>query len=267
MTLRARDVRVAFNGRTVLDGIDLDVASGEWVGIIGPNGAGKTTLLKALAGLVPADGSVRVDGEDISHLSGRRRAASIALVPQRPIIPAGITVLDYVLLGRTPYAGPLVGFSRTDLDAVERTLRRLDLLAFADRDLTTLSGGELRRTVIARALAQQTPVLLLDEPTAALDVGRQQEVMELVDQLRRERNVAVVGALHDLTLAGQFADRLVLLAGGRVVDEGRADAVLTPAAIRRHYGARVRIVDDGSGGIVVIPVRLPASTDADTAVG
>ncbi len=265
MTLEASGLRVRYDGHTVLDGIDLAVAPGEWVGIIGPNGAGKTTLLKALAGLLTAEGTVRVDGADIEGLSGRRRASLIALVPQRPVLPAGTRVLDYVLLGRTPHAGPLVGFARSDLDAVERTLRRLDLLAFAERDLATLSGGELRRTVLARALAQETPVLLLDEPTAALDVGRQQEVMELIDELRHERDVAVVGALHDLTLAGQFADRLLLLAGGKVVDEGHAGVVLTPDTIRRHYGARVRVVDDGTGGIVVIPVRGHVTDRTDAA--
>jgi len=255
MSLRVERLRVAYDGRTVLDGVNMRVRSGEWVGVIGPNGAGKTTLLRAIAGLVPATGTVTVDGRDLTGAPRRERARLIALVPQRPLIPPGMRVVDYVLLGRTPHAGPLLGFSRDDLAAVEHTLTSLDLLGLADRELTTLSGGELRRVVIARALAQDTPVLLLDEPTASLDIGRRQEVMELVDRLRRERQVAVVGALHDLTLAGQFTDRLLLLAGGRVVDEGHAGRVLTPEAILRHYGASVRILDDGSGGIVVIPVR------------
>jgi iron complex transport system ATP-binding protein len=163
-------------------------------------------------------------------------------------------VVDYVLLGRTPHHGVLTAESAQDLLAVSQVLEALDLEGFADRDVATLSGGELQRVVIARALAQQTPILLLDEPTTGLDIGKQQEVLELIDRLRRDGDLTVVSAMHDLTLAGQFTDRLVMLSAGRVVADGSAGEVLTPEAIRDHYGAAVRVMGDGAG-IVVIPLR------------
>ncbi|HHC07996.1 MAG TPA: ABC transporter ATP-binding protein [Actinobacteria bacterium] len=256
MPLEVDDLTVELGGRRVVDGVTFTVPTGGWLSVLGPNGAGKSTLLRAVAGLVPATGRVRLDGEDLCRLGRRARARRVALVPQRPELPRGMTVVDYVLLGRTAHAGFLAGYSRRDHDVVRTTLRRLDLLGLAHRELTTLSGGELRRAVIARALAQDASLLLLDEPTAALDVGRQQEVLELVDELRRERALIVVGALHDLTLAGQFADRLVLLDDGRVAVDGDARRVLTPETVRRHFGATVRILED-PGGVVVIPVREP----------
>lgn len=251
----ARGLTVALDGRRVVDAVDLTVARGEWVGIIGPNGAGKTTLLRAIAGLVSASGAVEILGREVTQLGARTRAKRVAYVPQRPTIPSGVTVTDYVLLGRTPHLGILAVERRRDLDVVAATLAALDLEELAHRDLSTLSGGELQRVVLARALAQEAPLLLLDEPTTALDVGRQQEVLELVEGLRRERDLTVLTALHDLTLAGQFSDRLVLVVEGRVVSAGDRRQVLTPQLIARHYGATVRVVDDGDGGIVVVPVR------------
>jgi iron complex transport system ATP-binding protein len=166
-----------------------------------------------------------------------------------------MTVADYVTLGRTPYI-PYLGMEGSrDLEVVSAVLERLELAPLADRPLGSLSGGEGQRAVLARALAQEAPVLLLDEPTAALDVGHQQQVLELVDELRRERGLTVLSAMHDLTLAGQFAEQLVLLDDGRTVASGPARAVLTEATIRRHYGASVRILVDADGGIAVLPTR------------
>ena len=165
-----------------------------------------------------------------------------------------MTVVDYVLLGRTPHI-PLFGVEGpADLAAAREVLEQLELTSLADRRLETLSGGELQRTCLARALAQAAPLLLLDEPTTSLDVGRQQEVLDLVDDLRTSRRLTVVSTMHDLTLAGQYADRLVMLAGGRVVASGSAEAVLTEAHVARYYGARVRVLHE-PGGIVVLPVR------------
>jgi cobalamin transport system ATP-binding protein len=166
-----------------------------------------------------------------------------------------MTVTDYVLLGRTPYIPYLGSESRRDLAIVADVLDHLDLGAFAGRALDSLSGGERQRAVLARALAQQAPVLLLDEPTTGLDVGHQQQVLELVDSLRRDLELTVVSAMHDLTLAGQFADHLVLLDGGRVAADGPARTVLTERVISQHYHASVRVLEDPAGGIVVIPVR------------
>jgi iron complex transport system ATP-binding protein len=180
-------------------------------------------------------------------------ARLVAFVPQKPETPPALTVAEYVLLGRTPHIRYLGGEGRRDRDAATRALRRLELEAFAERPLGSLSGGELQRTVLARALAQEAPVLLLDEPTTALDLGRQQLVLELVDALRGD-GLTVVTTMHDLTLAGQYAQRLVLLDEGSVVAEGTAAEVLSAPNVAAHYGANVRIVEDGAG-VFVLPVR------------
>lgn len=252
-------ITVRFGDSTILDAVDLAVQRGEWVGIIGPNGAGKTTLLRAITGAVVFDGSVEIGGTALSTMKRRDVARAVALVPQHPVLPPGMRVVDYVLLGRTPHLGEVTGPSRHDLDVVAGVLGALSLSDFVDREVTTLSGGELQRVVIARALAQESPILLLDEPTTALDIGKQQAVLELVDTLRRERDLTVLSAMHDLTIAGQFPDRLVMLAGGVVVAEGRGRGVLNPELIRAHFGADVRVFDDGFAGIVVVPIRSQES--------
>jgi iron complex transport system ATP-binding protein len=250
-----RGVSVALDGRPVLRDLSLHVPGGSRLGLIGPNGSGKTTLLRAVAGLIPYQGEIRVGDTPGSGLSRRELARRIAMVPQTPVVPAGITVTEYVLMGRTPYIPTFGVESRRDLEIVASVLDHLDLAGLAARRLDALSGGERQRAVLARALAQQAPVLLLDEPTTGLDVGHQQQVLELVDTLRDDLDLTVVSALHDLTLAGQFADQLVLLDGGRVAAAGPPAAVLTEQVISRHYHASVRVLEDPGGGIVVIPVR------------
>jgi iron complex transport system ATP-binding protein len=253
-TVRIAGAGVAYDGHEVLHGLSLDVAAGGWVGVIGPNGAGKTTLLRAVAGLVDSSGDIRFDDTPVAAIGRRRLAQLVALVPQRPVIPEAMSVTDYVLMGRTPYIPYLGRESGRDVAIVHDVLRRLELVALAERELGTLSGGELQRAVLGRALVQEAPVLLLDEPTAALDVGHQQQALELVDEIRRERGLAVLAAMHDLTLAGQFAEELVLLAGGRAVASGTPQAVLTEDAISLHFGASVKVVQNGTG-VLVIPVR------------
>ena len=252
--ISAVDVSIRLGGNLVLDGVTITVADGEWVSVVGPNGAGKSTLLRALAGLVSTDGQVSLGVSLLGSLSRRDRARLVALVPQTPVVPPGMAVADYVLLGRTPYIPPLGREGASDLEAVGRALEQLDLLSFADRPLDTLSGGERQRVLIARALAQAAPILLLDEPTTALDVGHQQDVLELVDRLRRDNGLTVVSTMHDLTLAGQYADRLVLLDNGRVVVSGSADEVLTEEHLSRFYGAEVRVIREGNA-VAVVPVR------------
>ena len=252
--ISCRGVCVTLGDHLVLDGIDLRVERGEWVSIVGPNGAGKSTLLRFLTGAVRGTGDLHLGGRPFGALNRRERALLVALVPQSPVIPIGMRVLDYVLLGRTPHIRPLGVEGPHDMAAVHDALAHLDLLEFADREVTTLSGGERQRVLVARALAQGAPLVLLDEPTTALDVGHQQQVLELIDDLRREHDLTVVTTMHDLTLAGQYAERLVLLDGGRVVVDGPADEVLTEENLASYYGARVRIIQDG-GRPVVLPVR------------
>jgi iron complex transport system ATP-binding protein len=258
-------VSVDLDGRPVLRELDLAIAGGSRLGLIGPNGSGKTTLLRVIAGLVPHRGQLRVGDAPPGSLSRRELARRIALVPQSPAVPAGMTVADYVLLGRTPYISYLGTETRRDLAIVAQVLDQLDLAPFAGRALDSLSGGERQRAVLARALAQQAPVLLLDEPTTGLDVGHQQQVLELVDTLRQDLDLTVVSAMHDLTLAGQFADQLVLLDGGRVAAAGPPAAVLTTEVIGRHYHASVRVLEDPGGGIVVVPVRAGRSPERQVA--
>jgi iron complex transport system ATP-binding protein len=252
---------VRFDDAPVLHGVSLRVDSGGWLGLIGPNGAGKSTLLRAAAGLVAHQGEVRLDGRSTASMRRRELARMVSFVPQRPITPDAMTVAEYVLLGRTPHIPYLAVEGRRDLEVAATVMERLDLAGLDARSLGSLSGGELQRAILSRALAQEPLVLLLDEPTSGLDVGHQQQVLELVDELRLERALTVVTAMHDLTLAGQFADRLVLLAGGRIAADGSPRDVLTEDGIRRHYGASVTTRSDGNGRVVVIPTRSPVRSD------
>jgi iron complex transport system ATP-binding protein len=251
--LAIRGLSVELGGRRVVGDLTMQAQRGEWVGLIGPNGAGKTTALRAVSGLVGYSGSVSVGGAEVARLSRRDVARSVALVPQAPAIPPALTVAEYVLLGRTPHIAYLGRESASDLAAVAQALRRLDLDELAQRALTSLSGGERQRAVLARALAQEAPLLLLDEPTSALDIGRQQSVLELVDCLRHELGLTVVAAMHDLTLAGQYADRLVLLSAGLPAADGTPAEVLTEWTVAEHYRARVEVLAGTTP--VVVPRR------------
>ncbi len=255
MTLSVRGLRVAFHGHEVLGPVDLDVGAGSWLCLIGPNGAGKTSLLHAVCGLLPHGGTVSIDGEDLDRMRSLQRARRVALVPQKPTIPVELSVAEYVLLGRTPHIPPLGVEGAHDHAVVGDVLERLSLAPFVSRPLGRLSGGELQRVLLARALAQQAPVLLLDEPTTALDLGHQQRALGLVDELRHEYGLTVLMTMHDLTLAGSYADVLVLLAHGRVVAVGEAADVLTEQTLRRYYGADVEVVTTAEGALAVVPVR------------
>jgi iron complex transport system ATP-binding protein len=257
--LAARGVAVSFDGISVVDGVDLEVGAGEWVAVIGPNGAGKTSLLRALAGIVDHEGSITIDDTPVVSLHRRAVARRLAMVPQRPSLPDAMVVLDYVLLGRTPHLGYLAAETDHDLEVARGSLDRLGASGLSERRLGSLSGGERQRVVLARALAQAADVLLLDEPTTSLDVGHAQQVLELVDELRRERGIAVVAAIHDLTLAAEYAERLILLDRGRVVATGRPDQVLTEDGLSRFSGARVSIMRGPGGEVVVVPRRPSAA--------
>jgi iron complex transport system ATP-binding protein len=251
--IEARDLWVRFGHVAAVRGLSLRAEPGSWTALVGPNGAGKTSALRALAGLVPFEGDVRVAEQDVRKLGRRALARLVAFVPQKPETPPALTVAEYVLLGRTPHISYLGSEGKRDRDEAARALRRLDLTEFAPRPLGSLSGGELQRVVLARALAQEARVLLLDEPTTSLDLGRQQLVLELVDELRQD-GLTVVTTMHDLTLAGQYAEHVVLLAGGAVVAEGSPAEVLSARNVAAHYDANVRVIEDESG-VFVVPVR------------
>ena len=238
-------VSVEYGVSPVLGPVSLSVEPGEWMGIIGPNGAGKSTMLKVPVGIVGFEGAVRGTSGEL------RPGLDVAWMPQRPHMPNEMSVADYVLLGRTPHLGYISGESKHDLDAVASALGRLGLSAFTGRPLGTLSGGEAQRVLLARALSQEAPLLLLDEPTASLDIGHAVEVLEAIDELRREQGLTVVSAEHDLSLAGRYADRLALLSAGTIHAIGGATEVLTEEVLQAHYGTNLRVVPHEEGPVVV----------------
>jgi iron complex transport system ATP-binding protein len=264
-------VRVSYGAAVALAGVSERVADGEWLAVIGPNGAGKSTLLRCVASLARHDGQVTVGGRPVAGLPRRHLARLVAYVPQSPVLPPEMTASDYVLLGRTPHIGYLRMETAADRRICGDLLDRLQLTAMAGRPLATLSGGEAQRLVLARALAQQAPVLVLDEPTSALDLGRRVEALELIDEIRRERSLTVLSAVHDLTLAGQFADRLLLLAGGQVAAAGTARTVLRTDVLGPVFGPAVEVLADSGGAPVVISHRRGAAAahkaPADTPPG
>jgi iron complex transport system ATP-binding protein len=249
------DVSVAYNGRRVVDGVSMHIEPRTWVALIGPNGAGKSSLLRAVASLVPFAGQIDIGGVPAAEMTRRQLSELVAFLPQRPVMPEGVTVADYVAIGRTPYIPYWGTEGLHDREIIAGVLERLELTTLSERHLDTLSGGEAQRVVLARALTQQSEILLLDEPTSALDVGHQQQVLELIDELRSEQGLTVLSALHDLTLAGQYADRLVMMRDGVVVSDGVAKSVLTEESIMMNYDARVRVVDMGATGLIVTPLR------------
>lgn len=261
--LQLRNVSVVLGEARVVDRVSVSVGEGEWLGLIGPNGAGKTTLLRAITGAAETEtGEVLYRGNDLTQLGARQRARLMAVVPQIPVVPWGMGVSDYVLLGRTSHIGWLGRETRSDLEIAHESLRALGLEQLSRRRLDELSGGELQRAVLARALTQDAPLLILDEPTSSLDIGHGQQMMEMVDRLRREQHLTVISALHDLTLAAQFCDRLVMMSGGKAILDGPPRSVITERSLRDHYGAEVRIISGPEFGVVVIPLRTATDSEA-----
>jgi iron complex transport system ATP-binding protein len=235
--LCARGVVLAYDERVVVDGVDLDVPAGEVTVIIGANACGKSTLLKALARLLrPRAGGVYLDGEDIRSVPTRAVALEVGLLPQSPVAPEGVTVGDLVARGRAPHQRWWQQWSTADELAVTAALDATGTTDLADRPLDELSGGQRQRVWLALALAQETDLLLLDEPTTFLDVAHQVEVLELVGRLNRERGRTVVMVLHDLNHAARYADHVVAMKAGRVVAQGTPQSVLTPDVVADVFG-------------------------------
>ena len=244
-------VTVAYGSNVAVDDVSLRVDSGEWIGVLGPNGAGKSSLLRTVVSGPLTYGEVKIGDEVIHETAVRHRARLAAYVPQRPVFPKGMSVFDYVLLGRTSHMGPLAAESTTDVQIVWDSLASLDLTDFAERDVSSLSGGETQRVSMARVIAQRAPVLVLDEATAALDVARQHQVLELIDEVRRDNEITVVSAMHDLTAAAQFCDTVGVIDQGRLRGVGAPNDVLTEDLLREVFEPTVRVIDvDGSRVIV-----------------
>jgi iron complex transport system ATP-binding protein len=253
--LKADALNIGYGQRMVVEGLSVDLLKGGVTALVGPNGSGKSTLLKTLARLLkPSDGAVYLNGKAITRMPTSQVAQEIAVLPQGPSAPAGLTVGELVEQGRYPHAGPLKMLRKQDYAAIAEAMRLTGMEEFAHRALDSLSGGERQRAWVALALAQETPILLLDEPTTFLDMGHQLEILELVEQLNRERNMTVVLVLHDLNHAARFASRMIALKEGRIVADGPPVEILTPALLADLFGVRAHIMTDPETGT---PVCLP----------
>ncbi len=251
-TLELQRARLGYRGRTVFEELSLRFGTGRMAGIAGPNGSGKSTLLKALSGLLPPGaGRVTLDGRDLSGLSRRSLSRQVAVVPQAPTLPEAFTVTEIVLMGRYSHLGPWRNEGPRDLVVARRAMRRTGVEHLADRRMGEVSGGERQRVLIARALAQEPRFLLLDEPTAHLDLQYQFEALELARALA-DGGMAVIAALHDFSLAGRFCDRLVLLGDGAVRADGTPREVITPANIERVFGVVAFVYSDLAAGPLVV---------------
>ncbi|MFB6218239.1 MAG: heme ABC transporter ATP-binding protein [Halobacteriaceae archaeon] len=255
-------VTVDLGDQRALDGVSATVEAGRFVGLVGPNGAGKTTLLRTVTGaLAPDAGTVRVRGVDVGALSSRAASRLVAAVPQDTSLAFEFDVRDVVAMGRTPYRDRLGGASGADREAVDEALDRTDTAALAERSVGEVSGGERQRVLLARALAQETPVLLLDEPTASLDINHQVHTLELVADLAGEGRT-VVAAIHDLNLAAHYCDELLLLADGAVRAAGAPEAVLTESNLEAAFGTRAVVTRHPVTGSTYVTALPDAGEDA-----
>ncbi len=255
LALDVVDVSVGYSGSTVVNGLTFELSLGDWLVIIGPNGAGKTTVLKTIVGIMEFSGELAILGRPQTGRAAEAR--TVAYVPQHPVLPAGMSVAEYVLLGRTAHLGWFGSESAADRRRAADVLDQLDLGSVAGRPVTELSGGEAQRVSVARALVQEAQILVLDEPTSSLDLSHAMTVLELVDELRHAHDLAVISAMHDLTLAGRFGDRMLLLSDGQSVATGGPDDVLNDELLTAHYRTPIAVIDGPDGCRVVVPQRVP----------
>lgn len=253
--IQTRRLSFAYNDRVVLHGLSLTVESGEMLGLIGPNGSGKTTLIKILSAVLRGHGEVRLNGAKIETYGRRELSRIFAVVQQEIRINFPYTAAEIVLMGRASRHGSFALEGEKDLDIARASMELTDTRALADRYLHELSGGEKQRVMIARALAQEPEILLLDEPSAFLDLKHQVQVFELLRRLNRERGMTLVAALHDLNIAALFFPRLIVLRDGQIYRDGSPAEVLTEATIEEVYGVRVRVERDSSGAMPQVFLR------------
>lgn len=254
-SLKAEGLSLAYGRTAIVDALDLAVPDRAFTALVGPNGSGKSTILRALAGLLaPKGGTVLLDGRSIARLPAKEAARRIGALSQGPSAPDGLTVVDLVQQGRYPHRSLFGRWSEADEEACAQALRLTDMVELRDRPLDSLSGGQRQRAWIAMTLAQETPILLLDEPTTFLDLAHQIEVMEIIATLVGERGKTVVAVLHDLNQAARYADHMVLLKAGRVAAAGRSEAVMTAESIGQVFGIAASIIPDPVTGT---PMCIP----------
>jgi len=256
--LSVEKLSAALKGRDVLHNVAFSVEPGEIVGIIGPNGAGKSTLLRSIAGLLPHTGTITISGRNLRDISAHDRARVISYLPQDREVAWPISATKLVALGRTPYLQPMSGPNQLDDEMVEHALALVDATKLRDRVVSDLSGGERARILIARALAQDTPLLVADEPTAGLDPAHQISLMEVFAERARAGRTIMV-ALHEIALAARWCSRILLFDNGRLIADGPPKDVLTANVFERAYGVRLHVSDSADGLIVQPVARLAAS--------
>jgi iron complex transport system ATP-binding protein len=261
--LEARDLTLAYERALIFEHLDLTIERGSVTTLVGANGSGKSTVLKAFGRLLkPHSGAVMLDGEPIRGQSTRAIARRVAILPQKPLTPSATSVRDLVSRGRHPHQTLFTPWTATDAAAVDAALAVTGVADLADRDSASLSGGQLQRAWIALVLAQQTPIVLLDEPTTFLDLSHQLDVLRLVRSMNRERGTTIVMVLHDLSLAARFSDRLIVLSGGRVVADGAPWDVLTPDVLAMAFALDAMVIPDPATGTpLVVPCESSSQLD------
>jgi iron complex transport system ATP-binding protein len=265
--IELKGVALGYRHHVVLNDITFSMAPGELVGLIGPNGSGKSTIIRALTRIIaPLKGTIQVDGVDILAIDRRKLARKLGVVPQLPLLPSAFSALEIVLMGRNPHLGLFDRENAGDIDIAWRAMQVTGTQELARRSIGELSGGQIQCILIARALAQETEAILLDEPTANLDIGRQIEILDLMRSLCRDKNIIVLAALHDLNLASQYCSKLVLIDGGRVYCQGAPAEVLTSENIASVYGAQQCVYAHPENGLPVVLINgrglsCPASGD------
>ena len=257
--LGARELSLGYGGTAIVEGLTVDVAAGAVTAIVGPNACGKSTLLRGLARLMsPSAGQVILDGSDITRLRTKDVARKLGLLPQSSIAPEGITVADLVTRGRFPHQTMLRQFSRDDQQAVANAMAATGVTAIAGRPVDQLSGGQRQRVWIAMVLAQQTPLILLDEPTTFLDIAHQIELLDLFAELNAEQGRTIVAVLHDLNHACRFADQIIAMKAGSIVAQGNPVDVITAALVEEVYGLKCQVIDDPETGTPLVVPRASA---------
>ncbi|OJA79865.1 cobalamin/Fe3+-siderophore ABC transporter ATP-binding protein [Burkholderia ubonensis] len=262
--LAARGLTVGYRDHVVIDGLNLSITAGRVTALCGPNGCGKSTLLRTLAGLQPAlAGHVDVNGKPLASFKRRALARELTMLAQFNQIPSGLTVRELVAYGRYAYGGFLRGLSRADHVAIDEALETSGLAGDAGRDVGALSGGERQRAWIAMALAQQAPIVLLDEPTTYLDIHHQLDILDALRALNRARGLTIVWVLHDLNQAAAYSDEIVLMRAGRVVAQGDPDAMLDPARLRAAFGVEMlKLAHPRTGAPMCVPAYGPSVVHA-----
>jgi iron complex transport system ATP-binding protein len=263
--IRATNLTLGYDNQTIVDSLNTSIVPGQITTLVGPNGCGKSTLLRGLARLLkPSVGEVLLDGKAIHQMPTKELARRLGILPQSPGAPEGLTVYELVAQGRYPHQGFFQQWSHEDERVSREAIAVTNMVELADRPLDTLSGGQRQRAWIAMALAQSTPVLLLDEPTTYLDIGYQLEVMELIERLNRQRSMTILLVLHDLNQAARYSDRMIVLKDGAIVADGAPSDVLTPWLLEEVFHVHANIVTDpGSESPVCLPYRTAGPREPD----